>query len=73
MYSCDNGMNLGKHSYHNEEMLFSDDFEIIYDSEFTVEELQKVLKDNLDNEILYKIVKNIDSKKFIKAKYGIEV
>ena len=55
------------------EMLFNDDFEIIYDPEFTAEDLQKILKDNLDNVLLYKIVKSIDFKIALKNKCGIEV
>ena len=57
------------------EMLFSDDFKIIYDSEFTLEELRDIFRgrQKSDNELMKKICKNVNDKEFIKSKYGIEV
>jgi hypothetical protein len=60
--------------------LTSDDFEIIYDSEFTVKELNKIynlLMDNSDSceniEIKSKIFKKLNTKEMLKYMHGIEV
>lgn len=57
------------------EMLFSDDFEIIYDSEFTLEELGIIFRGNqrFVEKLMKKICKDINDKEFLKNKYGIEV
>ena len=57
------------------EALFSDDFEIIYDSEFTLEELRDIFRgrQKSDNELMEKLCKNINDREFLKNKYGIEV
>ena len=57
------------------EMLFSDDFKIIYDSEFTLEELRDIFRgrQKSDNELMEKIAKNINDRGFLKNKYEIEV
>ena len=67
------------------EMLFSDDFEIIYDSEFTTEELElanvsvfecvrrEIIWDNTGNNLSKKIEDIIEKIYENKSKYGIEV
>lgn len=69
LYSYDNGMFLGKSSYHNEEMIFSDDFEIIYNSEFTTKELTSIDS----KETMNKIGKILNKRYQLEMKYGIEV
>jgi hypothetical protein len=60
--------------YTAEEMLFTDDFKIIYDSDFTLEELRVIFRGNqrYNEELMRKILKNINDKEFNKDKYGIE-
>jgi hypothetical protein len=62
------------HSYSDIEMLFSDDFEIIYDSDFTLEELRILFRGNqkYNEELMKKICKKISDKEYYKQ-YGIEV
>ena len=57
------------------EVLFSDDFKIIYDSEFTLEELGIIFRGNqrFVEKLMEKIAKNINDREFLKNKYGIEV
>ena len=65
----------GKWVYNSKNILFNDDFEIIYDSEFTLEELRDIFRgrQKSDNELMEKIAKNINDREFLKNKYGIEV
>jgi len=62
-------------NYKPKEALFSDGFEIIYDSEFTTEELTKLYdyNDELDIELKIKINELIGEREYIKNKHGIEV
>lgn len=59
--------------YRPKQALFSDDFEIIYDSEFTMEELIEISEDREGILTEAKINKLIEQKEYIKNKYGIEV
>ena len=65
----------GKWIYDSNKILFNDDFEIIYDSEFTLEELRDIFRgrQKSDNELMEKLCKNINDKEFLKLKCGIEV
>lgn len=65
----------GYDAYEPDEIIFSDDFEIIYDSEFTLEELRDIFRgrQKSDNELMEKLCKNINDREFAKSKYGIEV
>jgi hypothetical protein len=56
------------------EMLFSDDFIIVYEPEFKLEELQIIFRGNqkYNEELMKKILKNINDKEFNREKYGIE-
>lgn len=62
-------------SYKSKEMLFSDDFEIIYDSDFTSKELGIIFRGNQKScdELMSKIYENMHDKEFNNFKYGIEV
>ena len=55
------------------EMLFSDDFEIIYDSEFTYRELSDLYGGKEDKELDDKLSDIMRNKWELKDKYGIEV
>ena len=65
----------GVWQYKPKNMLFSDDFEIIYDSEFTLEEIEIIFNgnQNSNDKLMKKIHKNMYDKEFLKLKYGIEV
>lgn len=56
------------------EMLFSDDFEIIYDSEFTGEELWLIhCRCGEDENLQYKVRDILKNRDELRYKYGIEV
>lgn len=57
--------------YKTKEILFSDDFEIVYDSEFTLQELYKLY--GLSGDLAPKIAKSINEKEALFTRYGIEV
>lgn len=61
------------YNYRAEEMLFSDDFEIIYNSEFTLKELVHLFENTKSEEISDKILNMLMDKKKLKDKYRIEV
>jgi len=56
-------------------LITSYDFEIIYDPEFTLEELGIIFRGNhtFINDLMSKIDKTMKSKELLKSKYGIEV
>jgi hypothetical protein len=58
--------------YRPKDVLFSDDFEIIYNSEFTLQELEW-LHQGLSYKIWDKISKIIYDRKEIKEEYGIDI
>jgi hypothetical protein len=57
------------------EMILNDDFEIIYNSEFILEEIETIFygKQNSNDKLMKKIHTNMYDKEFLKDKYGIEV
>ena len=71
--------------YSPKDALFSDDFEIIYNSEFTLQELElanvsifecvrrKIIWDNTGNELSQKIENIINKRYENKSKYGIDI
>ena len=61
----------GTWQYKPKKILFNDDFEIIYDSEFTLQELYKLY--GLSGDLAPKISKNINEKEKIFTRYGIKV
>jgi len=60
-------------NYSTKEMIFSDDFEIVYDSEFTTEELIEISEDREGLDLEVKISELIGEREYINKKYGIEV
>lgn len=63
----------GEWNFEPKEMLFSDDFEIIYNSEFTVDELFELNNVNLNVDLRYKVTKLRFNKIKLKDKYGIDI
>lgn len=61
--------------YRPKEALYSDSFEIIYDSEFTLEELGIIFRCNQKycEKLMEKICKGINNKELLMSKYRIEV
>lgn len=55
------------------DILFNDDFEIIYDSEFTTKELIEIIEDRCGFDTETKINKLIKKREFNRFNYGIEV
>lgn len=62
-----------KNIFKAKEMLFSDDFEIIYNSEFTYEEIQDLFRATNSKTIGKKLYKIMNDREFYKSKYGIDI
>lgn len=61
----------GYDAYEPDEIIFSDDFEIIYDSEFTLDELYRLY--GLSGDLAPKIAKIIEQRRNLTKEYRIEV
>jgi hypothetical protein len=59
--------------YRPKQAILSDDFEIIYDSEFTTEELEQIAYTTEISDIRAKAKELIGDREYTNNKYGIEV
>lgn len=63
----------GTWQYKPKNILFSDDFEIIYDSEFTTEELTDIYRGMNNKRLCHKISEMLNDRCQLEMKYGVEV